>query len=76
MFSEPHVPVEALSPRENLLIEHPSMFVRPQVLEEKKDVTDVADGEKKNAAVSPQTHKKYVLPNKVVLKHDFCAGAR
>jgi len=43
------------SPRENLLIEHPSMFVRPSLSEEEKQVAVL---EEKRPVVVPTPHKK------------------
>ena len=52
-FSEVRMPVEELSPMENLLIEHPSIFIRNPLSNLKKKTPDIEDE----------------LPSKVVVHH-------
>ena len=56
-FLENARPVEEpLSPRENLLIEHPSMFVRPSISDEEEK--QVEEPEQEKAVVASPPHKK------------------
>lgn len=55
-FVENSSHVEQLSPRENLLIEHPSMFVKPAG--ESDDKTVAVQDDKKAATSQAQPHKK------------------
>ena len=59
IITEAASPVEDLSPRENLLIEHPSIFVK--VPPSKKEKVKDLDTDKKAVASHQQQHKKYDL---------------